>query len=169
MDDGQIVAHSQVEKNKTYSTLNTSEDYHKLAKAFYNNAMEFYDLCKAAAPTLFPKSMALHTNACLACELFLKSLLLAEEFDFYAKMQSKNRHNLYDLYNNLKQEGKDCIRNSVRLDNPDDFEIELRNIGKGFEVIRYIAECRGMMVNVYFLYDLMCSLAGISKFVIEQL
>lgn len=168
MGEGHVIAYGQVEMNRSFPKLNSLEDYHKLAKDFYNNAKDFYDLCAAAAPTLFPKSMALHANACLTCELFLKSLLLAEEYNFYDIKRSE-RHNLYVLYDHLKQEGKDCIKNSVRLENPADFEKELRNISKGFEVIRYIAECRGMLVDVVFLYGLMRSLAKISKFVIDQL
>ena len=165
-----VIAYGQIEKNHSYPTLNSPAEYHKLAKRFYDNALGFYELCKVAAPTLYPTSMALHTNACLACELFLKSLLLAEEFDFYHKMdKSENKHNLYNLYNRLTDEGKKCIKSSDLLRNADCFEESLKCIGKGFEVIRYIAECSGMMLDVYFLYNLMCSLAGISKCIIDQL
>lgn len=169
-ENSHVIAYGCVKKNSSKPSLNSPEAYHKLAKDFYDNAIGFYELCKVAAPTLYPVSMALHTNACLACELFLKSLLLAEEFDFYHKMdRSENRHNLYDLYNHLSEEGRNWIKRNTCPENERDFDIELKNIGNGFEVIRYIAECRGMMVDVGFLYTLMRSLAGISKYIVEQL
>ena len=165
-----VMAYGQVERNHSWPTLNSPDKYHQLAKRFYDNAMEFYELCKVAAPTLQPVSMALHTNACLACELFLKSLLLAEEYDFYHKMnRNEKKHNLYDLYSHLSEEGRNCIKRNTCPGNESNFDIELKNIGNGFEIIRYIAECRGMMVNVVFLYNLMRSLAIISKHVIDQL
>ena len=165
-----VVAYGQVEMNRGSISLESTEDYHKLAKRFYKNAASFYELCKSAAPMLFPASMALHTNACLACELFLKSLLLAEEFDFYQKMKRpENKHNLNDLYSHLSEDSRNCIKRNTCSENEADFNEELKNIGNGFEVIRYIAECGGMMVNVDFLYNLMCSLASISKGTIDQL
>ena len=168
--DRHVIAYGQVEMNRDSIFLESTGDYHKLAKRFYKNAVGFYELCKAAAPTLYPVSMALHTNACLACELFLKSLLLAEKCDFYHKMKRpENKHNLYDLYSHLSEEGRNCIKRNTCPENEADFDKELKNIGNGFEVIRYIAECRGMMVDVVFLYNLMRSLAGISKYIVEQL
>lgn len=168
-ENGHVIAYGEVDKNCSERPLNTTEDYHKHAKRFYDNAMEFYKLCKVAAPTLYPVSMALHTNACLACELFLKSLLLAEEHNFYKMKPPENKHNLHDLYNHLGEEGRNCIKRNTCPNNEADFDRELKNIANGFNVIRYIAECNGMMVDAVFLYNLMCSLAGISKHVIDQL
>ena len=169
-ENRQVVAYGQVELNRTAISLNTTDDYHKLAKKFFDNAMGYYDLCKAAAPTLHPVSMALHTNACLACELFLKTLLLAEEYDFYHQIKRPgDKHDLYELYSRLSEEGKKCIKNSKLLHHTDSFDDRLKDIGKGFEVIRYIAECNGMMVDVYFLYNFMCTLAGICKYIVNQL
>lgn len=169
-ENGLVMAYGEIAMNRSKPSLNSPEDYHKLAKRFHDNAMDFYELCKVAVPTLQPVSMALHTNACLTCELFFKSLLLVEKFDFYTKMnRPENKHNLYHLYSHLSKEGQTCIKRNTCLENESNFDIELKNIGNGFEIIRYIAECRGMMVNVVFLYKLMHSLAAISKHVIDQL
>ena len=168
-ENSYVIACGQVEMNHSYPNLNSPGEYHKLAKAFYANAMGFYELCKGAAPTLYPISMALHTNACLTCELFLKSLLLAEEYNFYNLKQPKEKHNLYSLYSHLSEEGRNCIKRNTCPENENVFDRELKNIGNGFEVIRYIAECRGMMVDAVFLYNLMRSLASISKYIIDQL
>ena len=165
----QMAMYSQIERNRQEVSLNNPEDYYILAKRFHQNATEFSELCRVAAPTLQPKSMALHTNACLACELFLKSLLLVEKFNFYKEIKRpENKHNLYDLYKHLSEDGKRCIQRHVFPDGDYDFEDELKNIAMGFEVLRYIAECGGVMVDVIFLYRLMLSLEKISKSVIDQ-
>lgn len=81
----------------------------------------------------------------------------------------EKRYNSYDLYSHLSDEGQNGIKRNTCPENKGNFDIELKIIGNGFEIIRYITECRGMIVDAIFLYNLMRSLAGISKCVVEQL
>lgn len=168
-EDHHVIAYMDVERNRVEIRLTCTEEYHRLAKRFFKNALEFSELCKVAGSALQLKNMAVYANACLACELYLKCLLLAEEFNFYKNMRfPENKHSLYDLYNHLSKEGQMCLQRNCIVDEGC-FEKELKSISKGFEVIRYIAECRGMMVNVVFLFSFLGCLEQISKYVIDRL
>ena len=167
--DRHVIAYGQVEMNRERIVLESTEDYHKLAKRFYENAREYYELCQQSMPLLQKGNMALNANMCFACELYLKTLLLIEEYNFYKMKKPENRHNLNDLFGHLSDDVKKCIKNSEYMKPFGKFDLEIKEIGNGFEVLRYISECRGMMVNIYFLYSFMSVLASISKYVIDQI
>lgn len=164
-----VMAYGLVEMNRETVKLESPKDYHDLAKRFYENATEYYELCKLAMSLLRTGNLALSVNVCFACELFLKSLLLAEQYDFYKMKKPEKRHNLYDLFSHLSDDAKEYIKSYEYMKQFGRFDTELKQIGNGFEVIRYMPECRGMMVHVNFLFNFLCTLANVSKYVIEQI
>ena len=164
-----VVAYGLVEMNRDTVTLQSAGDYHKLAKRFYENAKEYYELCEQAMPLLYKGNWALSVNACFACELFLKTLLLVEQYDFYKMKKPEKRHNLNDLFSHLSDEAKGCIKNYDNMKPFGRFDMDLKQIGNGFEVIRYMPECKGMMVNINFLFNFLCTLADVCKNVISQI
>ena len=164
-----VMAYGLVEMNREPIILKTVEDYHKLAKGFYENAKEYYELCELAMPLLYRGNWALFVNACFACEQFLKAILLVEQYDFYKMKKPEKRHNLYDLFSHLSDEAKTYIKGYDNMKQFTGFDMDLKQIGNGFEVIRYMPECRGMMVDVNFLFNFLCSLADASKYVIAQI
>lgn len=120
-------------------------------------------------PLLYKGNWALSVNACFACELFLKALLLAEQYNFYKMKKPEKRHNLNDLFSHLSDEVKDYIRNYDKMKPFGRFDMDLKQIGNGFEVIRYMPECKGMMVNVNFLFNFLCALADECMHVISRI
>lgn len=164
-----VVAYGLVEMNYEKPDLKSTEDYHKLAKGFFENAKEYHEICEQAMPLLEKGSWALIVNACFACELYLKTLLLAEQYDFCKMKKPEKYHNLYDLFSHLSDEAKVYIKNYENLRQFSKFELELKEIGNGFAVIRYMLECRGMMVNVNFLFNFLYVLANACKHVITQI
>ena len=163
------MAYGLVEMNQEKPSLETTEDFHKLAKRFYENAREYHEICEIAMPLLQKGNMALDVNACFACELYLKALLLVEEFDFYKMKKPEKKHNLCDLFNHLSDDAKTCVKNYEYMKPFGGFDVELKQIGNGFEVIRYMPECKGMMVYVDFLFNFLCTLADVCKYVIAQI
>lgn len=159
------VAYGQIELNKQPIFLNSPNDFINLSRRFYDSAMEYRKLCIHCASRILELGAPLYANVCFSCELFLKSLLLQEQFNFYKMKRTEDKHDLYDLFNHLDESTKTAIRTAHPCSNTalKYFDSELKQIGKGFEVLRYTPECRGYMVNVIFIFELMNVLAKICE------
>lgn len=144
----------QMDKNEEYE-LNTEDDYKKIAKSAYKSAVEFYIISiKCLDMMLSEYSSQVCSNIAFSCELFFKSIL------YYNKIECKNMHNLYQLYNLLPDKDKNDVKKLHKSGNikKEDFELNLKEIGKAFIVFRYSYERKGMACNLRFLVELIMAL-----------
>ena len=51
-EDHHAIAYMDVERNRVEIRLTCTEEYHRLAKRFYKNALEVSELCKVAGSAL---------------------------------------------------------------------------------------------------------------------
>lgn len=144
----------QMEKNEEYK-LNTREDYKKIAKSTYRTAVGFYIISQRCLDMVLSEySNQICTNIAFACELFLKSILFENGID------CRKQHDLYKLYNLLPNNNKKIIKRMHKSGNikKEDFELNLREIGKAFVVLRYSYERKRMAYNLQFLMELTIAL-----------
>ena len=158
------MAYFQMDKNPKSNQLKTEEDFNLLADRFYKLAQTYMEFLVRNASNILDCTQPLIANAAFTCELYLKSLLLREKFNFYAIKKPENKHDLFDLYNHLSQQIKEKIKGIHPCSNEkrENFELALKECGKAFEVLRYCCEYDEMTTNVQFLVELAGSLAEIS-------
>ena len=158
------MAYFQMDKNPKSNQLETSADFTQLADRFYKLAQSYMEFFVDNVPNVMKCTEPPIANAAFTCELYLKSLLLREQFNFYTIKKPENKHDLFDLYNHLSQPSRDKIRNThpCTNENKENFELALKECGKAFEVLRYSCEYSAMVTNVKFLVELAGTLAEIS-------
>lgn len=144
----------QMEKNEEYE-LKTKEEYEKMAKSTYEAAIGFYIISKKCLDMILTKyNNQICTNIAFACELFFKSILFKSEID------CRKQHDLYFLYGLLSDEQKESIKKLHKSGNINkkDFELNLKEIGKAFIVLRYSYERKKIAYNLQFLIELIMAL-----------
>ncbi len=147
------MAYFQMDNNPR-KELNTMDDFTKYAMSAYESAKEYMRASMILLPHLSECSIPMMSNASFACELFLKTILA------YTHTATEERqlrgHNLYELYNKIDDNN---IKERIRKDTLEkQFDLTLKEIGKAFEVSRYIHEYKEMSCDVQFLYMLMNAL-----------
>lgn len=138
--------------------LETDKDYHEASSSCFDSADSF--LRFASYPFLLGNiedafSTAAFTNASFSCELFLKSILLAQ------CEKPGNIHKLDELFGNLSADTQDSIIDSFPLGegthtrDRDEFMLQLHEIRDAFPIIRYCYE----MTSYSFHYEYVLNLA----------
>lgn len=132
------MAYFQLDKNPK-RLLDTDDDYDKYAKACYNQAMHFSYLCNKTVDMMTSEhSIAWFTNVAFSCELFFKYYLYCCHVD---SKKFVRLHDLYDLFKllpeDLQSEIIDC---HPEKRSKDDFELNLKELGKAFIEFRYSFE-----------------------------
>ena len=94
---------------------------------------------------------AVYANIAFSCELYFKSLLFDQQTD------CRKEHDLYKLYKNLPDKLQEEIKGKHPCGNTpkENFELELKEIGKAFTVFRYMYERKEMAWNGRFLIELL--------------
>ena len=94
------------------------------------------------------------SNIDFSCELFFKSILFKNEID------CRMEHDLYQLYKLMPHKAKENIKEIHKSGNikKEDFEPNLKEIGKAFIVLRYSYERKRMAYNLQFLIELIMAL-----------
>lgn len=147
------MAYFQMDNNPR-KELNTMDDFTKYAMSAYESANEYMRASIILLPHLTECSIPMISNASFACELFLKTILA------YTHTTTEERqlrgHNLYELYNKIEDNN---IKERIRKDTLEkQFDLTLKEIGKAFEISRYVYEYKEMSCDVQFLYMLMNAL-----------
>ena len=148
------MAYFQMDKNPI-KDLKTEEDYKLWSKGCYRQADEFYRVAYRCRDMLLSgESNAVYTNISFACELYLKSLLFAQNID------CRREHNLFKLYKSLPEKMQEQLKDLHPCGNipKENFELELRELGKSFTVFRYIYERSTIAWNAQFLLELLDTL-----------
>ena len=148
----------QMEKNPKREIL-TDADYIAISKSCMENANSFFDVATRCLPLLYRSSEAVFTNIAFACELYLKALL------YFEKTDAKHTHDLSALFHLLPLEYQQRIIQTHPCTNipRENFELDLKEIGKAFSVLRYSFERSMLSCNVQFLGELMATLAEITN------
>lgn len=144
----------QMEKNEEYK-LNTKDDYKKIAKSTYQSAVGFYIISQKCIDMILSEySNQIVVNIAFACELFLKSILFEREID------CRKEHNLYKLYNLLPSDNKKVIKELHKSGNINkkSFELNLKEVGNSFVILRYSYEKKRLAYNLQFLIELLIAL-----------
>lgn len=153
------VAYFQMEKNEKY-TLESSEDYRQIGERAYKRANEYFKIFERCYDmVLSGQHMTMATIMAFACELYMKSIL------FYKEIDCRSTHDLFELYNMCPKDIKKEIKSLHPCHNcsKENFEQELKEVGKAFVVSRYIYERKRMAVNILFLIELLYTLELYTK------
>lgn len=150
------MAYFQLDKNPKRK-LKTEEDYEKYARACYKQAISFSVLCMKTKDMIISEyCMAWYTNVAFACELFFKYFL------FWIHMDSKefiHKHNLYELFKLLPEElQEDIIKCHPEKITIEEFELNLKELGKAFTEFRYSYEKDSLAFSAQFLAELFAEL-----------
>lgn len=147
------MAYFQMDKNSR-KELRTEEDFIEYAESAYKSAKEYMHASMILSQHLSECSIPMMSNAAFTCELFLKVILT---YTHTVKNEKQLReHNLYKLFNIIEDKS---IQERIRIDTLEEqFDLTLKEIGKAFEVARYVHEYKEMTCDVKFLYKLMKSL-----------
>ena len=139
----------QFDKNPKRA-LETDDDYDKYAKACYKQAMDFSYLCMETKDLMLSEhSIAWFTNVAFSCELFLKYYLYCCHID---SKKFVRLHDLYDLFKLLPED----LQNEIIDCHPEkrsreDFELNLKELGKAFIALRYSFERDSIAFGAKFL------------------
>lgn len=136
-----------------FSTMENAHQYSIVANLIWEN-------CELFRKT----SCAMVTNAALACELYMKSIIALS-----SKKQERG-HELNKLFNKIKSKDiKDQIQSNLPY-SQDDFLNSLNDVSEAFLVVRYSNESKGMTIETEFIIRFMNSLKKIcTKLYEEQL
>ena len=142
----------QIDKNPD-RRLETPEDYIKIAKETHESAVEFSQVVEICFPSLL-HTPAVYSIAALSSELFMKAIIYHE-----LRKQYKG-HDLYKIFNSLPINTMQQIRKEVELLDASitNFDLELKEIRKAFEVLRYSHEKAGLAFHAKFIVIFMCVL-----------
>lgn len=155
----------QMDKNEK-RLLDTEEDFEKLAKSTYNLANEYFKLVSRSILLFAECHTALLANAAFASELFFKSIIYKKLHMKCYKKTSNNAetHNLYQLFLLLPEDVAILVKETHPCSNTkkEKFDIELRNVGEAFTILRYVSERKGMACNAVFIFELMGTLKDVS-------
>lgn len=147
-------AYFQMDKNEEYE-LNTTDDYQRIAKSTYKAAVGFYIISQKCMDMILSEyNSQICSNIAFSCELFFKSILFKNEID------CRKEHDLYQLYKLMPDKDKETIKEIHKSGNikKEDFELNLKEIGKAFIVLRYSYERKRMAYNLQFLIELIMAL-----------
>ena len=136
-----------------FSTMENAHEYSIVANLIWEN-------CELFRKT----SCAMVTNAALACELYMKSIIALS-----SKEQARG-HLLNELFEQINSED---IKKQIQSNLPysqDDFLNSLNDISDAFRKVRYLNESTGMAIEAEFIIRFMNSLKKIcTKLYEEQL
>jgi HEPN domain-containing protein len=142
----------QMDKNPR--KLICSENFTNYAEVAYKSAKEYMRASMILLPHVTECSILMMSNTAFTCELFLKMILTYTRA--VTDEKQLREHNLYKLFNKIEDKS---IQERIRKDTLDkQFELTLKEIGKAFEVSRYVHEYQEISCDVKFLYMLMNSL-----------
>lgn len=147
-------AYFQMEKNEKFE-LDTIEDYKRIAKSTYKAGVGFYAISQRCIDMILSDySNQVCTNIAFSCELLLKSIIFEKGID------CRKQHDLYQLYNLMPESDKESIKKLHKSGNirKEDFELNLKEVGKAFIVLRYSYERKRMAYNLQFLIELLIAL-----------
>ena len=147
-------AYFQMDKNEKYK-LNTTHDYQRIANSTYKAAVGFYIISQKCIDMILSEyNSQICSNIAFSCELFFKSILFKNEID------CRMEHDLYQLYKLMPDKAKENIKEIHKSGNikKEDFELNLKEIGKAFIVLRYSYERKRMAYNLQFLIELIMAL-----------
>ena len=147
-------AYFQMDKNEKYE-LNTTDDYQRIANSTYKAAVGFYIISQKCMDMILSEyNSQICSNIAFSCELFFKSILFKNEID------CRMEHDLYQLYKLMPHKAKEDIKEIHKSGNikKEDFELNLKEIGKAFIVLRYSYERKRMAYNLQFLIELIMAL-----------
>jgi len=148
------MAYLQMDKNPV-KELKTEEDYCRWSKGCYRQAKAFYNVSYRCRDMLLNEDMdAVFTNISFACELYLKCLL------FDQKIDCRKEHDLYKLYKSLPDKIQEQLKelHPCRNTQKENFDLQLKELGKAFIVFRYMYERTTMASNGQFLIELLDTL-----------
>lgn len=127
-----------------FSTMENAHQYSIVANLIWEN-------CELFRKT----SCVMVTNAALACELYMKSIIALS-----SKKQERG-HELNKLFNKIKSKDiKDQIQSNLPY-SQDDFLNSLNDVSEAFLVVRYSNESKGMTIETEFIIRFMNSLKKI--------
>ena len=144
----------QIYKNEDYE-LKTDDEFKHISKSAYNSAVGFYIISQKCIDMLLSNyNNQICSIIAFSCELFLKSVL------FRNKIDCRKEHDLYRLYKLLENEEQETIKNMHKCGNikREDFELNLKEIGKAFIILRYSYEKKRLAYNLQFLMELIMAL-----------
>lgn len=147
-------AYFQMDKNEEYE-LHKPDDYQRIAKSTYKAAVGFYIISQKCMDMILSEyNSQICSNIAFSCELFFKSILFKNEID------CRKEHDLYQLYKLMHDKDKETIKEIHKSGNikKEDFELNLKEIGKAFIVLRYSYERKRMVYNLQFLIELIMAL-----------
>lgn len=164
MDTEKVLGYFQMDKNEQYE-LKSIEDFERMAKSAYESGIEFYMVvlnCMNMILSGYNHSVC--TNIAFSCELFLKSIAFKKGID------CRKQHDLYQLYMLIPENDRGEIKKNHNCGNirRDDFELNLKEVGKAFIVLRYSYERKMLAHNLQFLIELLMCLRSYCKKVIED-
>ena len=144
------VMYFQMDKNPVKELI-TPEDFKAYAMATYKSAVEYCRIVEFCFIPMFPDCIqSLSSISALASELFIKSIV-----SFEANKKCKG-HDLSSLFELLSDNAKTIIKQYPYTNNKmDNFELELKEISKAFEVLRYGHERARMAANIVFIIEFM--------------
>lgn len=144
----------QMDRNEKYE-LKSGEEYKRISKSTYKAAVGFYIISQKCMDMIISEySNQICSNIAFSCELFLKSILFKNEID------CRSEHDLFKLYNLLPQKDREAIKKKHLCGNinRESFDINLKEVGKSFVVLRYSYERKRMAYNLQFLLELLMAL-----------
>lgn len=160
--------------SKIDRTKLTFDDYKEAHNALVNNAKEYYlFVIKASNGNLnhvLDVWCPFLSNCGLVCELLLKSMLCLEHTDYMIKLNGKEKHSLYQLYELLEFSTKEEIIKKFpnRSDKKENFELCLKENAQIFFELRYSTEYTELAESIYFIPDLMITLYNMIEKIHKQ-
>lgn len=154
----------QMDKNEKY-ILQTPEDYKNMGKRAYKSAEEYFAIFERCFYMILSENLnAICMNISFACELYLKSLL------YYKNIDCGKMHDFLELYNLLPYEIKAELKTNHPCSNcnKDNFEQELKELGKAFIVFRYSYERKRLAWNMQFLIELVITLRDFANKIFNE-
>lgn len=151
----------------------------KKAKRFYDQGLRFYHCAQrslgdvnedGSIQILGGKYQILSTptmvNAAFSCEMFLKSILILHDIDYWKRLKHGEGHKLKPLFDLLPEQWyKDFLQTGTR----DNFEKALIEHSADFENWRYYMEKPGLYrMNPMFTQTLMENLKTLTYALIQQ-
>ena len=134
--------------------LNNDEELRAYASSAYDSAEEFFRVSIILLPYVVMYTIPIMSNVSFSCELYLKSILSYTGRATTSK-QLKG-HNLFELFNKIDDE--EIEQRIITNSGEKNFQLTLKEVGKAFEVSRYVHEYREMTCDVDFLYKFMYAL-----------
>ena len=163
MKGRRTIAYFQIDKNPN-KILTTEEDFLRFAESLYRSALDYSHIVEICiSKTRY--STALFSIAAFASELFLKSIVSI-------RLQKKwMGHDLYDIYDILPEDDKEYIKQTHPCSNIKrmDFELELKETGKAFEVLRYHHEKKDLAFNAVFILEFMTTVRAFCQQSLKEL